>query len=101
MRTLAEIVEEVEDGGTPEPEELRYAVAALSALISAEGSALLRAAERNSIDPAREFSDHVIRVGAAWRAQPKRWLGWDSDPDNPEHQERRRAARQLVQRTLH
>lgn len=101
MRTLAEIVEEVEDGGTPEQEELRYAVAALNALISVEGMALLRAAERNPTDHAQEFSDHIARVGAAWRSQPKQWLGWDSDPDNPEHQERRRVARQLVKRTLH
>ncbi|CAD5377405.1 hypothetical protein OF001_U20332 [Pseudomonas sp. OF001] len=101
MRTLAEIVEDVQGGGTPDEEELRYAVSVLGSLVHAGGSALLRVAELNPTDPVQEFSDHVARIGAAWRSQPKQWLGWDSDPANPEYQERRRAATEHARRTLH
>lgn len=101
MRTLAEIVADVENGGIPDIEELRYALLALHHLSTFDGMALLRAAEGTNDDHALAFREHSLRVRGARAAQPKQWLGWDSDPANPEYQVRRREAAALLWRTLH
>ncbi len=101
MRTLAEILEEVEDGGCPEIEELRYAVLALNALIVLDGLALSRLVSDKTLDHSRAFEDHVTRVSGARSTQPRRWLGWENDPENPEHQARRREFAASQRRRLH
>lgn len=101
MRTLAEIVAEVENGGSPSHEELFYALAVMAALASYDGIALLQAAEGTATDHVQAFRDHALRVRSARAARPDEFLGWDSDPKNPAHQERRRALAAQMRRTLH
>lgn len=101
MRTLAEIVADVENGESPSYEELFYALAVLSALGGYDGVALLHAADGTTTDHVQAFRDHALRVRSARAARPDEFLGWDSDPKNPEHQERRRAIAGQLRRTLH
>lgn len=101
MRTLAEIVADVENGGIPDSEELRYALLALHHLSTFDGMALLRAAEGTATDHVLAFQEHALRVRGARATSPKQWLGWGSDPDNPEYQVRRREAAEVLRRTLH
>lgn len=101
MRTLAEILEDAEDGGTPEYDELRYAVLALNALITFDGVSMVRAASDKTMDHSQALQDHIRRVSGARSTHPKLWLGWENDPENPEHQERRRAAAASRRRQLH
>lgn len=101
MRTLAEILADVEDGATPDADELRYALLVMSSLMTFDGIALMHAAEGTTQDHVEAFHDHARRVRGAKATPPKQWLGWSSDPDNPEYQERRREVAAVMRRTLH
>lgn len=108
MRTLSEIIEATRNGDRPEYDELRYAVCALDALSTFDRLALskLALAERESkprhfvYSAEFQYSERFRRMKRALSVDPKTYVGWNNDPDNPEFRERRKKASDLVQRAM-
>jgi len=106
MRTLLEIIDVTRDGGRPEYEELRYAVCALNALTTFDEQALkkLAQAEQEHKKPmlawsARfQYDERFNRMKRALNSDPKIWVGWNNDPENPEFVKRRRSAIRLFEK---
>lgn len=105
MRTLLEIIDATRDGGRPEYDELRYAVCALDALTTFDEMALrkLVEAENEGKNPVLvwsakfQYEERFNRMKRALNADPKTWVGWDNDPDNPEFVKRRQSAIRLFE----
>jgi hypothetical protein len=83
MKRLKDIIDEVKSGGIPSVDELRYAVCALDALSTFDASDL----RKN-----RGWEESFNRWKRTLAVDPKQWVGWENDPDNPEYQKRRAAA---------
>lgn len=98
MRTLFDIIQDVQNGGMPKYDELRYAVCALDALNIFHSLALhdLAALEQRQDlkEPmhSAEFHFHncFIRTKEAFNLSPKEWLGWQNDPANQAYLDRRK-----------
>lgn len=91
MRTIAEVLELVKGGGDATEEELRYTLIALEALSTMDGSALRRASRM-------EWGERFTRWKRALNQQPKKYVGWNNDPDNPDYQRRRKESLALLKR---
>ncbi len=89
MRPLAEIIEAVQAGESPEYDELFYAVSALQHLVNFDGTDLVGLAERGSPEVIKMLEEHCKRVRGALSRPPILWIGPNDDPRNPEFQERR------------
>lgn len=93
-KTLGEIIELVRDGNLDvSPEDLRFSVLVLSALLTLDFTNLIRLKKypnRLGIESALE--EHFNRTKRAYAEPPKKYMGWNNDPDNPEYQERRKIA---------
>lgn len=87
MKKLTDIIDEVKEGGVPSVDELRYAVCALDTLSAFDASDL-----RNN----RGWEESFNRRKRALAVDPKKWVGWENDPDNPEYQKRRALALALL-----
>ncbi|HEP8420918.1 TPA: hypothetical protein VDT97_000756 [Pseudomonas aeruginosa] len=104
MRTLGEIIEACRGGETPDVEELRYAVCAMDALMTFDRQAIwkLADAEKEGKKPFLVYSaiwqrdENFDRVKRALAKDPKSYVGWNNDPDNPEFLARRRQSVKLV-----
>lgn len=104
MKTLGEIINAVRTGHRPDYDELRYAVCALEALSTFDDMALrkLVEAEMGGKKPVLVWSaefQHTERFNRWRRAlntDPKSWVGWDNDPDNPYAVKRRETAIKLI-----
>ena len=99
MRTLFDIIQDVQNGGQPKYDELRYAVCALDALNTFHSLALHDLAKiekrQDVVKPMHtaEFHFHncFIRTKEAFGLSPKKWLGWQNDPANQVYLDRRKA----------
>ena len=108
MRTLYEIISSTRDGEHPDYEELRYAVCALEALMTFDGHAFskLVEAEQRGQKPSFvwsaewQFNERFERIKRAMNKDPKEWVGWNNDPDNPEFLKRRKASIKLFNKVL-
>lgn len=103
MKKLGDIITDVRDGKECTHEELRYAVCALCALATFSDKAIRDLARREP-DSARSkagsawqaYSENFYRNQRAMEKDPKEWIGWDNDPDNPEFLARRKSAIALL-----
>ena len=104
MRKLRQIINMVRDGERPDYEELRYAICALEALSTLDIQALskLAQAEMDGQKPiltrsaVHQYEEHFNRNKRALDTDPKNYVGWNNDPDNPEFLSRRKMAMRLV-----
>ncbi len=104
MKTLGEIIDAVRNGERPDYEELRYAICALEALATFDRQALMKLAEteREGKNPILtrsavfQFEESFNRTKRARGADPKSYVGWNNDPENPEFLQRRKAAIKLM-----
>lgn len=90
MRTLSAIVEEVKSGGKPDYEELRYSLLAYVSMFNIEHRQLREELMRDKPLPqflrAMKVDNSFNMYKGALNRDPKEWLGWQNDPDNPEYQ---------------
>lgn len=106
MKKLGEIIDEVMDGGRPEYDELRYALIAVNALRGFDSRAIMKLwdKERNGKYKANLFGlewearESHTRAQKAMEVDPKTYVGPDHDPDNPECQKFRKAAKNMMTR---
>lgn len=91
MRTLSEIIDSVRSGERPEYDELRYAVCALEALQTFDSMAFTRILVKRA-NVKIELEERHRRIKTALQTNPKAYVGWNNDPDNPEFVKRRRAS---------
>lgn len=104
MKTLGEIVEAVRDGERPDYDDLRYAICAMEALAVFNRQAFMKLAEteRDGKKPVLtrsavwQWEEHFRREKIASDTPPKKYVGWNNDPDNPEFLERRKKSQQLM-----
>ena len=94
-RTLSEIINAVRDGKDATRDEMRYAICALDALGTFDRMAIEKAAKDSPAAWAR-FEDCFNRTKRALSTPPKKYVGWNNDPDNPEFVRRRQMGKRLV-----
>lgn len=101
MRTLFEIIESVKNAQGAAIEELVFALLALDALYTfdrAKLRQLWKEVEKRSTDStlraivSMSVDTSLKRVKKALNEDPKKWLGPDNIPGNPEYDKRRAAA---------
>lgn len=100
MRKLFEIIEDLKSGKKPSHDECYWAVLALDALSTLDGSAIRRLAKRVEAHGEKTLADldrneWFRRWKDALHKDPKTYLGPNHDPSNPEYQKRRQAALKL------
>lgn len=101
---LGQIIEAVRDGERPDYEDLRYAICAMSALLTFDRNAFMRLAEAETdgkkpflVTSAQwQWEEHFRRVQSAMAKPPKEYVGWNNDPDNPAFLSRRAAVKRVV-----
>jgi hypothetical protein len=106
MRSLGEIIEDARSGGSPDAEELKYAVCAMSGLMVFDRSAFMSLAEAEekgqkpflTRSAKWQWEEHFRRHKTAYEKDPKDWLGWNNDPANPECLARQAAAKRLLKK---
>jgi hypothetical protein len=104
MQKLGEIIDSVRDGGRPDYEDLRYAICAMSALMTFDRLALstLATAEMEGKKPILSDSavfqheENFSRVKRALIQNPKEYVGWNNDPENQDFLARRAKSIRLV-----
>ena len=105
MRTLGEIIEACRNGEKPNVDELRYAVCAMDALMTFDRMAMWKLVdvEKDGKKPVLVYSavwqrdENFDRVKRALAKDPKSYVGWNNDPDNPEFLARRGKSVKLVE----
>ena len=97
MKTLQEILDEVNAGGRPSYEELRYALLVMGHLADFDlGAARVQAKLALS-----QLEEAAKRRTGAGGVAPKAWLGWPNDPDNQDFQDKLDLIKGSAGNTLH
>lgn len=102
MKTLSEIIEAVKANERPDYEELRYALLAVSFLHFMDHTEVRKRAARadaTTFDKLN-FSESFNRSKRAMAADPKTYVGWNNDPENPAYQARVKLANKLVEKAI-
>jgi hypothetical protein len=88
MRNLSEIVEEVKSGGKPDYEELRYALLVLDFLSNMDHHTLTMDIQPDTKPFILKMyqEESFRRLKTALQQDPKEYIGWNNDPDNPGYQ---------------
>lgn len=108
MKKLGDIIDAVRDGEKPDYEELRYAICAMDALMTFDRMALRKLAEGEkekrpavlSFSAMFQLEENFERTKKAMEKDPKEYVGWNNDPDNPEFLQRRGVAKKVMERAL-
>lgn len=104
MRTLLEIIEDVKDNKRPDYEELRYALLVYNFLFNMDHRVL-----REILLSDKEIPKFIKELKAqnsfdmaknALNKPPKEYLGWNSDPGNPDYQKFREMGNKLLDKVL-
>lgn len=101
--TLYEIIEAVKQNEPVDPEAVRYALLAMDSLHTFTKTDLRKLAmhpDKAHRRVQRMAEADFNRVKRAIDKDPKEWLGWDNDPENPEYRQRQAAAVELVQKLI-
>lgn len=104
MKTLSQIIDEVQDGGRPEYDELRYALVAMLALKSFDQKALMDLASKESAGKYRkdlfglqyQAEESFRRLKSALNVPPKLYVGESHDPDSEECQRMRKISKKIL-----
>jgi len=107
MNTLQDIIESIKNNKEVSHEELKYSVLALSSLLFFEEQAIKKLYEgkvekRNTFiyDPEFQMEESFHRRKRAMQQNPKKYIGWNNDPDNPAYQEFRSMAMKVADKVL-
>ncbi len=96
MRTLFEIIEDVNEGKKPDYEEIRYALLAYQSMFVMDHSCLHEELLREKSSTELTFS----MFKNALERSPKELVGWNNDPDNPEYQKFRKLGHRLFNKII-
>lgn len=104
MKTLSEIIDEVQDGGKPDYDDLRYAFVAVSALRHFDANAInkLYLREKDGKYKKELFGlewaakESFNRFKTALAVPPKQYVGVQHDPDTEECQRFRKMAKGVL-----
>ena len=104
MRTLFEIVEDVKDNKRPDYEELRYALLVYNFLFNLDHrnlrNELLKEERPAKFIRELKAQNSYDMAKSALNKSPKEYLGWNSDPENPEYQKRRKMSEKIFDNFL-
>lgn len=104
MRTLFEIIEDVKDNKKPDYEELRYALLVYSFMFNMDHRNLREELlqEERTAKFIRELKaqNSFDMAKNALNKSPKEYLGWNSDPENPDYQKFRKAGDKLIEKIM-
>jgi hypothetical protein len=108
MKTLGEIIDMAMNGEKPDYDDMRYAICAMSALMSFDRMALssLSKGEKEKKRPILTYSasfqyeERFNRLKTAYSRTPKEWLGPNNDPDSEEVQRRKKMHTKLVDKII-
>ena len=104
MRNLIDIIEDVKDNKRPDYEELRYALLVYNFLFNMDHRVL-----REILLSDKEIPKFIKELKAqnsfdmaknALNKSPKEYLGWNSDPENPDYQKFRKMGNKLLDKVL-
>jgi hypothetical protein len=100
MRTLYEIIEAAKDGEMPSQEECYWAMLALDSLGTFDRSAI-RSIASDLPKPSKfkielEYKTSFDRIKRALNTDPRKWIGPNYNPSNPEYQKTRQLGKCLV-----
>lgn len=98
--TLFEIIEAVKNNEQPSYEDLRYALLALDSMHTFTSMDLRKFFSMSTRKRHPALDDALIendfqRQKRILAANPKEWLGWGNDPENPEYRHGRAGALRL------
>lgn len=99
MRNLSEIIGDVKDGKKPEYEELRYALLVYEFMFNMDHKNLRDALSNEKMNPIVnkiKAENSFTMFKNALNKSPKEYLGWNSDPSNPEYQKLRKIGTNLI-----
>jgi len=95
LKTLFEIITEIKAGQKPDYDDLRYSVLALDALLYFDSKQIRDAAAEYAAGkvpkiqtPEFRHNESFRRNKAAFEKNPKQYVGWNNDPENPEYLKR-------------
>lgn len=108
MKTLSQIIDEVQDGQKPDYEDLRYAVVAILALRHFDSNALMKLYKREKEGKYRkeffgldyEVKESFRRYKTALEMPPKQYVGPSHDPDTEECQRWRKMAHNVLNHVM-
>lgn len=108
MKTLSEIIDEVDSGGRPEYDELRYALIAMKALHHFDSKAIRNLYQREKDGKYRPelfglkyaSEESFRRFKTALGIPPKQYVGPDHDPDTEECQRWRKLSLGLLNKVM-
>lgn len=104
MRTLYEIIEDVKDNKKPDYEELRYALLVYNFLFILDHrnlrNELLKEERPAKFIRELKAQNSFDMAKSALNKSPKEYLGWNSDPENPEYQKRRKMSEKIFDNFL-
>lgn len=108
MKNLGDIIKSINHGEKTEYDELLYSVLALSALLFFENRAiqdLSKAKKENknpilSYDPIWQANESFNRRKNALNTSPKKYVGWDNDPENPEYIKRIKQSERIFEKIM-
>ncbi|WP_195837984.1 hypothetical protein [Tissierella pigra] len=104
MRTLYEIIEDVKDNKKPDYEELRYALLVYNFLFNMDHrvlrEVLLSDKEIPKFIKELKAQNSFDMAKSALNKSPKEYLGWNSDPENPDYQKFRQIGNKLLDKVL-
>jgi len=104
MRNLADIIEDCKTNGRPEYDELRYSLLVMTGVLNMVNSELRKLYVEGEMP--KEFIRKLkldgicLMYGKALNKQPKEYLGWDNDPENPDYQKFHALGSKLVEKAL-
>lgn len=105
-KTLGDILDEVQDGGKPEYDDLRYALLAMSALRHFDSDAIFNMARKEKEGKYHadlfglqyQVEQSFRRIHDALNVPPKHYVGPSHDPDTEECQKFRRFGKALLKK---
>lgn len=105
MRNLYEIIEDCKLNGRPDYEELRYGLLVMTGILNLVNSELRKLYVEGEM-PSEFIRNMKLESGVytmyrtALNNSPKEYLGWNSDPENPEYQKFHALGSKLVDKAL-
>lgn len=108
MKTLHEIIDEVDSGGRPDYDDLRYALIAMKALRHFDANAIMKLHQREKDGKYRPelfglkyaAEESFRRFKAALGIPPKQYVGTSHDPDTEECQRWRKLSMGLLNKVM-
>lgn len=104
MRTLFEIIEDVKDGKKPDYDEILYSLLVYQNLFSMDHRNLREELMKEKVSPAflrqMKVENSFNAYKNALNKDPKEFLGWNNDPENPSYQEFRKLGNEIVDKFL-